>query len=143
MPASMLLGCPQVRLLAASLSGGLGVVMGALGAHAFLDLMSQEELKLYQDANQGHLIHSVILYLIGFVLVQRERAVGSDAAAAAKLGYLRLSYDALFLGMSGLALSRYVHCTVHKPDWLPRIVLPASHVLLTVGWGLLTVYALM
>jgi len=48
----------NLPLVAAGISGGLAVTLGALGSHAFLTLMDEEQLKAYNVANQYHIVHS-------------------------------------------------------------------------------------
>ncbi|CAD2218884.1 Protein of unknown function (DUF423), putative [Angomonas deanei] len=120
---------PQLRVLGAGLLGGLGVTFGALGSHAFMPLMSAEEHKLYLGANQYHIIHSIVLYLTGFTLLQYPNLPSSGALTA--------GYNALFAGTVLLATCRYIHCTVHKPEWVQKLQygVPVSSALLLFGWG--------
>ncbi|KAK7196149.1 hypothetical protein NESM_000549900 [Novymonas esmeraldas] len=119
----------NVPLMAAGLSGGLGVVLGALGSHAFLEYMDTNQFKAYNVANQYHLVHSVAM-LVAAAVAPR---VAEPAAA-----HFRRAYALFAVGTILLSGSRYVYCTVHKPHFLSH--LPAlGGVMLAGGWVLLAV----
>ncbi|CAJ1010031.1 putative Protein (DUF423) [Leishmania naiffi] len=114
----------NLPILAAGLSGGLGVVLGALGSHAFLELMDTNQFKAYNVANQYHLVHSMAMLVVAAIAPR----VTEPAAT-----YFRRAYLLFAAGTVLMSGSRYVHCTVHKPDFLSKF--PAlGGAMLAAGW---------
>lgn len=63
-------GKQKTILILSSISGFLGVAIGAFGAHALKPFLSPEMLAIYETGNKYHLIHSIpplILALTGYV----------------------------------------------------------------------------
>ncbi|EMY77495.1 PF04241 family protein [Leptospira weilii serovar Ranarum str. ICFT] len=63
-------GKQKTILILSSLSGFLGVALGAFGAHALKSIVSPEMLAIYETGNRYHLIHSIpplILTLTGYI----------------------------------------------------------------------------
>ncbi|KAG5500478.1 hypothetical protein JKF63_03571 [Porcisia hertigi] len=114
----------NVPMMAAALSGGLGVTLGALGSHAFLELMDTNQFKAYNVANQYHLVHSVAMLVVAAIAPR----VAEPAAT-----HFRRAYALFASGTLVLAGSRYIYCTVHKPQFLSK--LPAvGGAMLAAGW---------
>ncbi|KPI83874.1 hypothetical protein ABL78_7092 [Leptomonas seymouri] len=114
----------NVRMLVAGLSGGLGVVLGALGSHAFLELMDTNQLKAYNVANQYHIVHSVAMLVVAAVAPR----VAEPAAT-----HFRRAYVLFASGTLILAGSHYIYSCVHKPSFLSRTPLIGG-ALLAAGW---------
>lgn len=119
---------PNYRLLAAGLLGGLGVSMGAFGSHAFLAKMDVAQQRQYNVANQYHLMHSIAMMVVA-VAGQVQRKQGNSKAA----DLFDKAYCCFITGTIVVATSRYVHCVVHKPDWLAYCA-PVGGVILAAGW---------
>lgn len=115
----------NLRLLAAGLSGGLGVVLGALGSHAFYNLMDAAQLKSYNVANQYHLVHSIAMVIVAATAARVE---GCQAAM------LHRAYACFAVGTVLVSGSRYVLSTVHKPAFLAHVP-PVGAALLGLGWA--------
>jgi uncharacterized membrane protein YgdD (TMEM256/DUF423 family) len=68
-----------------ALAGTLAVVMGAFGAHALKARLSPEALAWWKTAAEYHLIHALLLTVIGLVrlapIAARPRALGVAAVA--------------------------------------------------------------
>ncbi|KPA85331.1 hypothetical protein ABB37_01660 [Leptomonas pyrrhocoris] len=114
----------NVPMLVAGLSGGLSVVLGALGSHAFLEMMDTNQFKAYSVANQYHIVHSVAMLVVAAIAPR----VAEPAAT-----HFRRAYALFAAGTLVLAGSRYIHCTVHKPDFLSKTPLIGG-ALLAAGW---------
>ncbi|MFQ5673679.1 MAG: DUF423 domain-containing protein [Nitrospinales bacterium] len=54
--------------------GGLGVIMGAFGAHSMKDRLSEQKLAVFHTATQYLVTHSLALILIGILAAQ----IGDD-----------------------------------------------------------------
>lgn len=52
----------------------LGVALGAFGAHALKEKLSEDKMKVYQTGIQYHLIHGIGLVLIGLLAGQMEQS---------------------------------------------------------------------
>lgn len=115
----------NLPLLGAGLSGGFGVVLGALGSHAFMPLMDVSQMKDYQNANLYHLSYSIVMMVVAAIAPRMEAA-----AVGVQLRRANAFFAAGTILMSG---SRYIHCTVHKPDFLTKLV-PIGRALLGAGW---------
>ncbi|CAG9577258.1 conserved hypothetical protein [Leishmania major strain Friedlin] len=114
----------NVPMMAAGLSGGLGVVLGALGSHAFLELMDTNQFKAYNIANQYHLVHSVAMLVVAAIAPR----VAEPAAT-----HFRRAYALFACGTLILASSRYIYSTVHKPHFLSKLPIMGG-AMLAAGW---------
>lgn len=130
--------CPPSRkpawpIAAAAALTGLGVVLGAFGAHALRPtLEATGRVSAWETAVLYHLLHGVALLAVG---VWRENAPPDFAA--------RLSRWAGGLWMGGVVLfsgSLYL-LGVGGPRWLGPVT-PFGGVLLIAGWGVLAVGAM-
>lgn len=50
--------------------GGLGVILGALGAHALKDHLTEQKLAAFHTATQYQIYHSLALVMIGILAMQ-------------------------------------------------------------------------
>ena len=114
----------NVPMLLAGLSGGLSVVLGALGSHAFLEMMDTNQFKAYSIANQYHIVHSVAMLVVAAVAPR----VTEPAAT-----HFRRAYALFAGGTFILAGSRYVYSTLHKPAFLGQTPILGG-ALLAAGW---------
>jgi uncharacterized membrane protein YgdD (TMEM256/DUF423 family) len=114
--------------------GGLGVLLGALGAHGLEKRLLAEELpsseveKLldrYETGVRYQMYHAPVIVLIGLLLLRGRSAALSAAAMALLAGVLLFSgflYASVF--------------TLGQVTWLVHVV-PFGGLLLIVGWVLL------
>lgn len=112
------------RMLVAGLAGGLGVSLGALGSHAFYNLMDATQHKEYNVANQYHLIHAIAMVAVAFAAPRAKADVGP---------HLYRAYSFFAAGVVLFSGSRYILCTVHKPAWF-SVLPPIGGALLSAGW---------
>lgn len=113
-----------------SVLGGLGVMLGAFGAHGLRARVSPERLANWHTATEYHLIHALALLAVGLLLRQAPQA-GAAASAAGwcfTLGTLVFSGSLYLLVLSG-------------QRWLGAIT-PIGGVLLIIGWACLSWAAL-
>lgn len=68
----------------AGISGAVAVGAGALGAHA-LNGLPQQEMALFNTAQQGHIIHSLALLGAGLLVRQYENSANRRALLAARV----------------------------------------------------------
>ncbi len=64
----------KVFLVLGSLNAFLSVVLGAFGAHALKERLTEESIAIYQTGVQYHMVHAIGLILIAIV---SEKLVGS------------------------------------------------------------------
>ncbi|MBM9499563.1 DUF423 domain-containing protein [Leptospira sp. 201903071] len=73
-------GKQKTILILSSLSGFLGVALGAFGAHALKPFLSPEMLVIYETGNRYHLIHSIpplILALSGYLQISKAALISA------------------------------------------------------------------
>ena len=107
---------------------GLGVMLGAFGAHALRDRLSADLLGVFETGVRYHLIHALGLLAVAWAA---SRWPGPYITAA---GWLFVAGITIFSG------SLYV-LAISGIRWLGGIT-PIGGVCLIVGWGLLAVGAL-
>lgn len=114
-------GSARLFLLAGTLLGGLGVALGAFGAHGLKKVLDASLLEVYETAVLYQFLHAFALLIAGLWLRQ-----GSTASILRLAGWSWLAGVALFSG----SLYLYVLSGVH---WL-AIVTPVGGTLLILGW---------
>lgn len=112
-------------LLAAGLSGALGVGMGAFGAHALAPYLQEiGRTATYETAVQYHLTHTLALLAIA---IWRQLQPGQAGLKAVAISFL--------LGILIFSGSLYVLVLTNTP-WLGAIT-PIGGVAFIVGWLIL------
>ncbi|MDG2304853.1 MAG: DUF423 domain-containing protein [Candidatus Binatia bacterium] len=102
---------------------GIGVALGAFGAHGLKDRLTPDLLEIYQTAVQYQFYHSFGLILLGLFVAQRGEVSGAGAAAwAFSIGILLFSGSLYVLALTGA-------------KWLGAIT-PLGGLAFLVGWGL-------
>lgn len=116
-------------VLASALFGGLGVVLGAFGAHALRDRLSQEMLAVFETGVRYQMYHALALMAVAVLVVKLP---GSSMPAIA--GWLFVAGIVLFSG------SLYA-LTLTGQRWMGAIT-PLGGVAFVAGWALLALAAL-
>jgi uncharacterized membrane protein YgdD (TMEM256/DUF423 family) len=62
--------------------GGLGVILGAFGAHALKDSLTERSLQIYQTASHYQFIHALALILLGIWASSQPSEAATLSAAA-------------------------------------------------------------
>ena len=107
----------------------MAVALGAFGAHALKDSLSQQYLEIYHTAVNYQFIHTLALFLVALAIM----AAGSSA-------YLKVAGICFAVGMLFFSGSLYVLVFTGK-HWLGAIT-PIGGTLFLVGWASLAIYAL-
>ncbi|PJZ41029.1 hypothetical protein CH370_12315 [Leptospira kmetyi] len=97
-------GKQKTILILSSLSGFLGVALGAFGAHALKTVITPDLLAVYETGNRYHLIHSIlplILALTGFVNRNKAAWISSILFLA---GILIFSGSLYVLAITGIRI---------------------------------------
>jgi uncharacterized membrane protein YgdD (TMEM256/DUF423 family) len=114
-----------VRIIATgAVLAGIGVALGAFGAHGLKDRLSPEMLEIYHTAVEYQFYHSLALILLG-LFVARTAPVPTAASAAAW---------AFVLGIVLFSGSLYV-LTLTGTKWLGAVT-PLGGLAFLVGWTL-------
>lgn len=74
---------PSLIVMAAGISGGLGVALGAFGAHGLRGRVEERLLETFQTAVQYQMIHTLALLIVAIMMLQSGRNLTLDIAAGA------------------------------------------------------------
>jgi uncharacterized membrane protein YgdD (TMEM256/DUF423 family) len=114
-------------LATGAIAGGLGVVLGAFGAHGLKTRVSPDLLAVFETGVRYHLVHALALLAVGCVAM---RGGGTWLNAS---GWLFLAGIVVFSG------SLYV-MTLTGAKWLGAIT-PIGGVAFILGWATLAIAA--
>src|SRR5699024_4888779 len=118
----------KILVLIGALYGFLSVALGAFGAHALEDKLSENMLNIWEKAVHYQMFHSLIIITSGLALIKYE----SDALLSAGLMFV--------IGFLLFAGSLYSYST--SGIRMMAIVSPFGGVIFLVGWVLFG-YAMM
>ena len=104
---------------------GLGVILGAFGAHGLRERLTPEMLVVFQTGVRYHLIHGLGLLAIAWAASRWPDTYVNIAGYLFVAGILIFSGSLYVLAMTGIR-------------WLGAIT-PLGGVCLIIGWGLLAV----
>ena len=110
----------QLWLRMASILGGMGVGMGAFGAHAFSEMMSDKYKAIYETASKYALIHAVLLTILSLTYSSEIR--GTELACRATFWGTCIFSGSLWL------------LAIFEIRWLGAIT-PIGGLTLLLGWG--------
>ena len=117
----------RTALLAASILGGLGVGLGAFGAHALEPtLIANDHVDTYETGTLYHLVHAVLLLGIGILLGQQSGK------------YLNLAVWTCTIGILIFSGTLYI-LSIFNLNWL-GVVTPLGGLLLIATWVLLLLH---
>lgn len=122
----------QLVLVMGSLYGGLAVILGAFGAHAFKKILPAEKLISFETGVKYQMYHALLLIAIGLFL-EFQTSLEKSAAWSIILGTFIFSTSIYFLSFAD-------HWGVNL-KWLGPIT-PLGGLLMIVGWFLLAFYFL-
>lgn len=92
----------QFALLAGSIYGLLGVLLGAFGAHAMRDRLSPEMLRVWETAVQYQFWHALALLAVGLLAARVAGTWLNAAGVAFALGVLIFSGSLYALALTGV-----------------------------------------
>lgn len=120
----------QLVLIMGSLYGGLAVILGAFGAHAFKKILPAEKLISFETGVKYQMYHALLLIAIGLFL-EFQTTLEKSAAWSIIVGTFIFSTSIYFLSFAD-------HWGVNL-KWLGPIT-PIGGLLMIVGWFLLAFY---
>lgn len=103
--------------------GGIGVMLGAFGAHALRDALSAQDLATFETGVRYQLVHALALLACAWAASEWEAATATAAGWAFVTGIVVFSGSLYVLVLSG-------------QRWLGAIT-PIGGVAFIVGWALL------
>ncbi len=106
-------------LTVAAVLGASAVVAGAFGAHGLASRLTPEDLSAWRTASQYHLLHSIVLLVLGALELATERSVRVPGSLFT-LGVLFFSGSIYLLALGG-------------PRWLGPVT-PIGGSFLIAGW---------
>lgn len=111
----------KLTLLAGSIFGALAVMIGAFGAHALRNLLTQtNRLETFETAVKYQFYHALALILVGLLAFHLQHAGLRWAAICFTLGILIFSGSLYILCLSGIT-------------WLGAIT-PIGGTFMIIGW---------
>ncbi|MBK3519177.1 DUF423 domain-containing protein [Carboxylicivirga marina] len=120
----------QIVLIAATIYGGLSVVLGALGAHALKKVLTEAQLQSFEVGVKYQMYHAIVLLVLGFFL-------SFDTRLQAIMGWSFITGTLLF-SFSIYFLSLQTVLGANLKFLGP--VTPLGGLLMIVGWCLLLVH---
>lgn len=122
----------RIVLFFGSLYGGLSVLFGAFGAHALKSILTEMQLASFETAVRYEIIHALVLLIIGYHLVFKNRL-------QIILSWFFIIGVLLFSGSIFLLSTVSMH---HFPVNFLWPVTPLGGLLLIIGWLLLLINSL-
>lgn len=120
----------QFVLIIAGIYGMLSVILGALGAHAFKQILSPEKLLSFETGVRYQMYHAIVLLALGFFL-SFSSSIEKWAAICIILGVFLFSFSIYFLSF---AESWNMNLRFLGP------VTPIGGLFMIAGWLLLIIY---
>lgn len=116
-------GMPTGLLIVGAFLGGLGVAIGAFGAHSLRPLLSPDMAQIFETGVRYHMYHVVGVLTAGWGMVMTPHARFRQAGYAFTAGIIVFSGSLYAMALSGM-------------QWL-GILTPFGGTLLLIGWVLL------
>lgn len=113
-------------MILAAISGALAVAIGAFGAHALKEIMTEAELANFKTASQYHYYHTLLLLFVGYYANRNQKRKLLIVA-----GYFITS------GMILFSFSLYAYAALQN-SWIAMIT-PVGGLMLIIGWVVLAV----
>ena len=86
-----------------AISGALGVMIGAFGAHGLKDKLSAEMLPVYQTGVQYHFYHCFALLVVGLLAMKFPSGLLTSSGWSFVVGTLLFSGSLYALSISGIS----------------------------------------
>ena len=86
-----------------AISGALGVIIGAFGAHGLQVKLSEKMLTVYQTGAQYHFYHTFALLAVGLLALKFESSLLTSSGWSFLIGILLFSGSLYALSISGIS----------------------------------------
>ena len=107
--------------------GGLGVVIGAFGAHALKNRLDEYAMSVFKTGVEYHFYHAIALIVVGVLMLIKPSAMLGWSALAFTVGIIIFSGSLYALALSGIKVL--------------GAITPIGGVALIAGWVLLAASA--
>lgn len=87
-----------------AISGALGVMLGAFGAHGLKDKLSEEMLKVWQTGVEYHFYHTFALLTVGLLALKFQSGLLTSSGWSFLVGILIFSGSLYALSLSGVKI---------------------------------------
>ncbi|ADI38136.1 DUF423 domain-containing protein [Waddlia chondrophila] len=118
----------NLLLVSGTFLSGLGVALGAFGAHYLKSRLSQEMLAIFEVGVRYQIYHSLALCLLGILTLHYANSYLNYAGASFLFGILLFSGSLYALALSGIKAF--------------GAITPIGGVLFLLGWGLFMIGSL-
>jgi uncharacterized membrane protein YgdD (TMEM256/DUF423 family) len=115
----------KLFLTLGALSGALGVMIGAFGAHGLKNKLTNEMLTIYKTGVEYHFYHTFALLVVGLIALRFQSGILSASGWSFALGILIFSGSLYALSISGIRVL--------------GAITPIGGLLFIVGWIMLAV----
>ncbi|ANW95334.1 hypothetical protein AXE80_03090 [Wenyingzhuangia fucanilytica] len=113
----------------AAFSGAIAVMLGAFGAHALKEILSESELNSFETGVRYQIIHSLLLFVVMMIPMFKEKQKKRIA-------------NILISGMIAFSGSIYLLVLGGVPSKYIWFITPLGGLLLLASWLMIGVYAL-
>lgn len=113
----------------AAFSGAIAVMLGAFGAHALKEILSESELNSFETGVRYQIIHSLLLFVVMMIPMFKENQKKKVA-------------NILISGMIAFSGSIYLLVLGGVPSKYIWFITPLGGLLLLASWLMIGVYAL-
>jgi uncharacterized membrane protein YgdD (TMEM256/DUF423 family) len=115
----------KIFLSLGAISGALGVMIGAFGAHGLKSKLSDQMLTVYQTGVQYHFYHTFALLAVGLLALKFQSGLLTSSGWSFLLGILLFSGSLYALSISGIKVL--------------GAITPIGGLFFIIGWVLLAV----
>ncbi len=120
----------QFTLIIAGVYGLTGIILGALGSHAFKQVLTPDKLVSFETGVRYQIYHAIVLLVLGFFL-SFSTPLERWSALSMMIGTFLFSFSIYFLTFAN-------HWNINLRFLGP--VTPIGGLFLIAGWALLIVY---
>ena len=121
------------KFIIAGLIGASAVILGALGAHALKDVLSEKSMEVYKTGVQYHFYHSIILLVIALF------------SSTSNTKYLNRSFTFFLLGIILFSGSLYLLACQEIIGYNLKLlgpITPIGGLLFIIGWINITLFGI-
>ena len=86
-----------------AISGALGVILGAFGAHGLQDKLSEKMMKVWQTGVEYQFYHTFALLVVGLLAIKFQSGLLASSGWSFTVGILLFSGSLYALSLSGIS----------------------------------------
>lgn len=96
-------GIAKLFLTLGAMSGALGVILGAFGAHGLQDKLSEKMMKVWQTGVEYQFYHTFALLIVGMLALKFQSGLLTSSGWSFVVGILLFSGSLYALALSGIS----------------------------------------